>query len=102
MSCTHSVLATSNNIGALQFIQKQSLLLLVGDFSGQAALLQTRKDETLLIWRNSFLVLNLGLDVVDGVAWFDFECDGFSCESFYEDLHFLLVVFFLLLENYSP
>lgn len=26
------------------------------------------KDQTLLVWRNAFLVLNLGFDIVDGVG----------------------------------
>jgi hypothetical protein len=34
------------------------------------------KDQTLLIWRNAFLVLDLGLDVVNGVGRLDLECDG--------------------------
>ena len=33
------------------------------------------EDETLLIRRDSFLVLNLGLDVVDRVGRFNFEGD---------------------------
>ena len=36
------------------------------------------EDETLLVRRNAFLVLNLALDVVDGVAGFDLESDGLS------------------------
>ena len=49
--------------------------------------LLTSKDKSLLIWRDSLLVLDLSLDVFDAVAWFDVECDGFSCECLYEDLH---------------
>jgi hypothetical protein len=32
------------------------------------------EDETLLVWGNSFLVLDLGLDVIDGVRWLDIKC----------------------------
>ena len=45
------------------------------------------EDETLLVWRNSFLVLNLGLHILDGVAGLDLERNGLACESFDEDLH---------------
>jgi hypothetical protein len=39
-----------------------------------------------LIRRNSFLVLNLGLDVVNGVAGLDIESNGLSGEGLYENL----------------
>lgn len=45
------------------------------------------EDQTLLIRRNALLVLNLGLDIVDGVAGLDLQSDGLARESFYEDLH---------------
>jgi len=45
------------------------------------------EDETLLIWGNSFLVLDLSLDVLNRIAWLDLEGDGFSGEGFDEDLH---------------
>jgi len=45
------------------------------------------KDQTLLIWRDSFFVLNLLLDIVDGVRGFNLEGDCRSCEGLYEDLH---------------
>ena len=37
--------------------------------------------QPLLVRRNPFFVLNLGLDVVDGVAGLDLEGDGFARES---------------------
>lgn len=40
--------------------------------------LLAREDETLLIGRNAFLVLNLGLYVVDGIARLDFKGDGLA------------------------
>ena len=54
-----------------------------------AAILEllSSEDESLLIRRDSFLVLNLGLDVVDGVRSFNIESDGFACQRFDEDLH---------------
>jgi len=45
------------------------------------------KDESLLIWRDSFFVLDLLFDVFNGVRRFNFKCDGFSCESLNKDLH---------------
>ena len=45
------------------------------------------KDQALLIRRNTFFVLDLLLDVVDGVGRLDFEGDGFTSECFNEDLH---------------
>ena len=45
------------------------------------------EDQTLLIMRNTFSVLDLGLDVFDLVCWFDFECDALACECLYEELH---------------
>ena len=40
--------------------------------------LLSRKDESLLVWRNALLVLNLRLHVFDRVRGFDFERDGLS------------------------
>ena len=46
------------------------------------------EDESLLIWRNTFLVLDLGFNVLDGVCWFDIEGDGLTGQGLDEDLHF--------------
>ena len=45
------------------------------------------EDEALLVWWDALLVLDFGLDVVDGVAGFDFEGDGLAGERLDEDLH---------------
>ena len=42
--------------------------------------LLTSKDETLLVRRDTLLVLDLALDVVDGVRGFDLESDGLSSD----------------------
>ena len=34
----------------------------------------------LLIWRNSLLVLDLGIDIVDGARCLDVQGDGLVCE----------------------
>ena len=52
--------------------------------------LLAREDEALLVGRDAFLVLDLGLDVLDGVAWLDVEGDGLSCEGLDEYLHYKL------------
>jgi len=45
------------------------------------------EDETLLVWRNPFFILNFGLDVFDGVRRLDLEGDGLSRQSLDENLH---------------
>merc|ERR1712198_43222 len=45
------------------------------------------KDETLLVRRDTFLVLNLGLDILNGNAGLDLQSDGLACEGLDEDLH---------------
>ena len=49
--------------------------------------LLSSEDETLLVWGDSLLVLDLRLDVVDGITRLHFERDCFSGECFDEDLH---------------
>ena len=39
------------------------------------------EDETLLVRRNAFLVLNLGLHVIDGIAGLDLKGDGLAGEG---------------------
>merc|ERR1712061_91108 len=45
------------------------------------------KDETLLIWGNSFLVLDLGLDILNGVRRLNLKSDGLPSEGLDKDLH---------------
>merc|ERR1711874_744399 len=45
------------------------------------------EDQSLLVRRNAFLVLDLGLDVLDRVARFNLQGDGLAGESLHEDLH---------------
>ena len=45
------------------------------------------EDESLLVRRDAFLVLNLGLDVFNGVRRFDIKGDGLASQSLDEDLH---------------
>merc|ERR1711997_363105 len=45
------------------------------------------EDQTLLVWGDSLLVLDLSLDVLNGIAGLNFQGDGLPCESLDEDLH---------------
>ena len=64
------------------------LLLDVVVSKGSAILqLLASEDETLLVRRNALLVLDLGLDIVDGVAALDLEGDGLPGQGLDEDLH---------------
>ena len=45
------------------------------------------EDETLLVGGDTLLVLDLGLDVLDGIAGLHFEGDGLSGQGLDEDLH---------------
>jgi len=45
------------------------------------------ENQTLLIRRDALLILNFGLDIVNGVAGLDVECDGLTGERLHEDLH---------------
>ena len=53
--------------------------------------LLTSEDESLLIRRNTFLVLDLLLDVLDLIGGLNIESNGLSCKCLYEDLHGLLL-----------
>ena len=54
--------------------------------------LLSSENQTLLIRGNSFLVLDLGLDVFDGVGWLDIKGDGLAGEGLDEDLHDCLLL----------
>jgi hypothetical protein len=64
------------------------LLLDVVVSKGAAVLkLLASEDEPLLIWRNAFLVLDLSLDIVNGVRGLNLEGDGLAGEGLNNDLH---------------
>ena len=67
---------------------KSGLLLdvVVGEGSTVLELL-TGEDKSLLIGWDTFLILDLSLDIFNGVCWLDIEGDGLACEGFDEDLH---------------
>merc|ERR1711874_281253 len=47
----------------------------------------TSEDETLLIWGDSLLVLDLGLDILDGIRGLNLQCNGLASKSLDKDLH---------------
>ena len=47
----------------------------------------TGEDQSLLIWRDSFLVLNFRFDVLDSVGWLDFKGNGLTSQGFHKNLH---------------
>merc|ERR1711884_356234 len=49
--------------------------------------LLSSEDQSLLLWWNSFLVLDLGFHVGDRVIWLDVQRDRLSREGLDEDLH---------------
>ncbi len=54
--------------------------------------LLTSEDESLLIGWDTFLVLDLGLNVFNGVWWLNVQGNSFTGEGLYEDLHFLFLI----------
>ena len=49
------------------------------------------EDQALLVWWDAFLVLDLALHIVDGVAGLDLEGDGLAREGLHEAVCYLLV-----------
>merc|ERR1712048_1412243 len=49
--------------------------------------LLSSEDQSLLLWRDPFLVLDLGFHVGDRVIWLDVQRDRLSREGLDEDLH---------------
>ena len=45
------------------------------------------EDEALLIGMDAFLVLDLGLDVIDGIGGLDLKGNGLASEGLHENLH---------------
>merc|ERR1712156_817496 len=45
------------------------------------------KDQPLLVWGNALLVLDFGLDILNGVRWFDLKGDGLTSQSLDKNLH---------------
>ncbi len=69
--------------------QVQSRLLLDVVVGQGAAIFEllAGEDQALLVRRNTFLVLDLRLDIVDGVAGLHLEGDGLARQGLHENLH---------------
>ena len=63
--------------------QVQSRLLLDIVVAQGSSILQllTSKDKSLLVWWDTLLVLNLGLNVINGIRGLDFQSDCLSSET---------------------
>merc|ERR1719186_1990058 len=69
--------------------QVQGALLLDVVIGESATILQllAGKDEPLLIWGNSLLVLNLSFDILNGIRRLHLQSDRLAGQSLHEDLH---------------
>jgi hypothetical protein len=72
-------------------MQGRLLLNVVVRQSSSIFQLLSSKNQSLLIRGNSFLVLNLGLDIVNRITGLDIERDGLSRQGLDKDLHLDLV-----------
>ena len=68
-------------------VQRALLLDVVVAQSPSVLELLAGKDKSLLIRRDSLLILDLGLDIVNGVARLHLKGDRLACQSLDEDLH---------------
>lgn len=83
-------------------VQRRFLLDVVIAQGASIFQLLSGKNQTLLIRRDSFLVLNLGLDVVDRITWLDIERDSLSCQGLDKDLHVSFSLLYWYMEGYQP
>merc|ERR1719322_2322737 len=49
--------------------------------------LLSSEDQSLLVWWDSLLVLDLCLDILNGVRWLNLKSDGLASQGLDEDLH---------------
>ena len=80
--------------------QVKSGLLLDVVVRKSAAILEllAGEDESLLIGRDALLVLDLSLDVLDGVRGLNVQSNGLACKGLDEDLHLVVELLFI---NYN-
>ncbi|KAJ0955743.1 hypothetical protein HanPSC8_Chr01g0006381 [Helianthus annuus] len=69
--------------------QMESRLLLDVVVSQSTAIFQlfASKDQPLLVWWDTLLILNLSFDIVNGVRTFNLQSDGLASQSLDKDLH---------------
>merc|ERR1712151_777860 len=68
-------------------MQSRLLLDVVITQSTSILKLLSCENQTLLIRRNSLLILNLCLDIVNGIRWLDIQGNSFSGKGLDENLH---------------
>merc|ERR1712223_964444 len=67
---------------------KSTLLLDVVVREGSSILqLLASKDQPLLVWGDALLVLDLGLDILNGVRRLHLQSDGLASQCLHKDLH---------------
>jgi len=49
--------------------------------------LLSSENQSLLLWRDAFFILDFRLDILDGVVWLDVQGDSLASQRFDEDLH---------------
>ncbi|BAT01542.1 Os07g0489650, partial [Oryza sativa Japonica Group] len=83
----HRVARAAAAAEAKHEVQRRLLLDVVVGQRPAVLQLLPGEDQPLLVRRDTFLVLDLGLDIVDGVAALDLEGDGLPRQGLHEDLH---------------
>merc|ERR1712114_6628 len=83
--CLHEDLHTSSK--PEDKVKRGLLLDVVVGQSPSVLKLFACEDQPLLVWRNSFLILDLCLHVLDGVRRLNLECDRLTGQCLHEDLH---------------
>merc|ERR1712126_116607 len=68
-------------------MQCRFLLNVVVRQSSSILQLFSSEDQSLLIWGNYLLILDLGLDILNGIRWLNFQSNCLSCQSLDKDLH---------------
>ena len=84
--CTRNLLFELNLTQSQDQVQRGFLLDVVVGQGTAVFQLFAGKDQTLLVGRNAFFVLDLGFDVFNGVTGFNVQGDGFARQRLDEDL----------------
>jgi len=69
-------------------VERRLLLDVVVGQSATVLELLAGEDQTLLVGRDALFILDLGFDILNGVAWLDFKGNSLPRQSFHENLHF--------------
>merc|ERR1712156_751500 len=87
-------LAVTSTQAKYQMQSRFFLDIVIGQSSAIFQLL-SGKNQTLLVWRNALLILDLGFDIFNRIGGLDLKSDGLASQGFHENLHF----FFLLING---